>query len=501
MKHFLSAFSLATTAALLASCSSKSNDSVASDDGGAPVDSGGPADAAVADAGGNPFQAVEDELFKGKWNTEGLVIMIDGKIVDERYAAGFTATMPHLTYSVSKSIGATLIGLAIQDGLMNLTDSVCTAIPSPMGADPTLCATTIEHLLHMSDGLAWAEDYGVDPTTSNVLQMLYGYTPDMGTYAVTQPRMSPTNTVWYYSSGESDILALAFKNALKTQDARAYAKTKLFDPVGITSSIFESDQSGTLVFSSSWFATPRDMAKMGQLYLDDGMVGTTRVLPAGWVKYAITPAPTVATPTKRDPMEADPDDTGGSYGADVWLNAVSASATQDTWLYPGATADTYSFEGHYGQKVFVVPSRKMVLVRVGNDRDPEYDPSPTMTAAVAAADALAGSTNHSHHDHAASATPAASMSNREALARNSEKPGLRGADIPNLLTGFSAKETCSCAFVVGQTDTYCTAFGQQAGFKVDITIDHTAQKVTATYVTTTRTATAKAGQGCTLDIP
>ncbi len=377
----------------LASCSSSSSgsggvpaDGGDSNDGGTITADGGAGDGAAPSA----WKAVHNELFGGKWMTDGVVIMRDGKVVYEEYANGYTKDTPHITYSVSKSIGGTLVGLAIADGYMKLSDSVCTFITKPAGADPTLCDTTIEDLLHMSSGLTWAEDYGIDPTTSNVLQMLYGNTDDMGGYAASQPRANPTNTKWSYSSGDADLLALAWKGALtaKSMDQRTYAQTKLLGPLGITSSTFESDHAGTLVFSSSWYASTRDMAKMGQLYLDDGMVGSTRVLPTGWVKYAITPAPAASTATVRDPKQTAPGDTGGSYGAQIWLNAVSPTAPPDTIAYPGVPNDEYAFEGHYGQKVFMVPSRKLVIARVGNDRKPTFDPAPMVSKAVAVVDTL-----------------------------------------------------------------------------------------------------------------
>ena len=374
----------------LASCSSSS-----SGNGGTAADGGGGGDGGIASADGgapdaaapNVFQSVHDELFGGKWVTDGVVIMREGKIVYEEYANGYTKDTPHISYSISKSIGGTLIGLAIADGYMKLTESVCTYITKPAAADPTLCDTTIEDLLHMSSGLSWAEDYGIDPTTSNVLQMLYGNTDDMGSYAASQPRGAPTNTKWSYSSGDANILALAFKGALagKSLDARTYAQTKLFTPVGITTSTFEADHAGTLVFSSAWYATARDQAKMGQLYLDDGMVGATRVLPAGWVKYATTPAPAASVATKRDPMNPN---SGGSYGAQLWLNAVSPSAAPDTLEWAGVPVDEYAFEGHYGQKVFMIPSRKLVIARVGNDRKPTFDPTAMVVKSVAVVDAL-----------------------------------------------------------------------------------------------------------------
>jgi CubicO group peptidase (beta-lactamase class C family) len=167
---------------------------------------------------------------------------------------------------------------------------------------------------------------------------------------------------------------------------RAWAKEKFFTPAGITSAIFETDRSGTLIFSSSCFMTTRDMARFGQLYLDDGMSGTTRVLASSWVKYTSTPAPPVTQPKARV-AGIPPGDSGGSYGGAFWLNAATPTASPDTFLYPQAPADTYAAEGHWGQKIFIIPSRRLVVARVGNDRAPIFDPGPMLGAAVAAVDA------------------------------------------------------------------------------------------------------------------
>ena len=371
---------LALAVGLLGGCSTSSSPPSSS-----PPDAGGSGDASVA----YDFSALHNELFGGSWQTEGVVVLHNGQIVYEEYAAGFMPTMRHITYSVSKSIGSALAGIAVDQGLFKLSDSVCTYVPAPMGADPKFCDTTVEHVLRMSSGLKWIEDYGADPQASNVLQMLYGNQSDMGGYVATQPRAAPAGSVWNYSSGDANLLARVLRAALKGQDSRAWAKSKLFDPAGLSSAVFEEDRSGTLVFSSSCFMTPRDMAKFGQLYLDDGMSGGTRVLPMGWVAYTTTPAPPVAQPTPRVP-DAGPGNSGGSYGAAFWLNAATPTASADTLLYPQAPVDAYSAEGHYGQKIFIVPSRHLVVARVGNDRNPLFDPGPMVGKAVAAIDAAGG---------------------------------------------------------------------------------------------------------------
>jgi CubicO group peptidase (beta-lactamase class C family) len=335
------------------------------------------------------FAALDDGLFAGSWKTEGVVVLHEGNLVHEKYATGFDANKRHILYSASKSIGSALVGIAIADGLLKLEDSVCKYVTPPTGADKTLCDTTIEHLVQMRSGLTWTETYD-DPTKSDVLPMLYGDEADMGEFAARHPRSAKAGDVWSYSSGDSNLLARALRGALGGKDMRAWAKEKLFAPAGMSSAIFETDRSGTLVFSSSCFMTPRDMARFGQLYLDDGMSGTTRVLPAKWVEYTHTPAPPVATPKPRVAGIA-PGDSGGSYGAAFWLNAATATASSETLLYPEAPLDTYSAEGHWGQKIFIVPSRKLVIARVGNDRSPIFDPGAMVAAAVTAVDAATSS--------------------------------------------------------------------------------------------------------------
>ncbi|MBX3187162.1 MAG: serine hydrolase [Labilithrix sp.] len=322
------------------------------------------------------FSAMRDVLFGGAWKTEGVVVMRDGKIVFEQYAAGYDENKRHIAYSVSKSVGSALVGIAIADGLLKLEDSVCKTMPAPAGADPALCDTTIEHAVRMSSGLKWAEEYENDPTESNVLRMLYGDEADMGEYVALQPRDAPAGQRWQYSSGDSNLLARALRGALGGKDMRAWAKEKLFDPAGMKSPFFEVDRSGTLLFSSACYMSTRDMAKFGQLYLDDGMAGATRVLPSSWVTYTHTPAPPVAQPRPN----------AGSYGAAFWLNAASPTATADTFSYSAGPVDMYMAEGHWGQKIFIIPSRKMIIARVGNDRTPIFDPNPMIEKAILADD-------------------------------------------------------------------------------------------------------------------
>ncbi len=329
------------------------------------------------------FGAFEQAIFGDGSKAEGAVIQHQGKVVYEKYVAGFTATNRHLAYSVSKSVGSALLGIAVNDGLLEVEDSVCKYVPKADNADPKYCDTTVGSLVQMTSGLKWDEGYA-DPATSNVLPMLYGDEADMGLYVARQPRANDAGKVWNYSSGDSNLLARAIRGALAGKDMRAWANEKLFVPAGLSSAIFESDQSGTLLFASGVFMTPRDMARFGQLYLDGGMAGTTRVLSTSWVDFSSTPAPAVAAPKVHKSFELK--ERGGSYGASFWLNAAAPDAPTETLLYANAPRDLFCAQGTWGQRICMVPSRKLVIVRVGNDGLAFYNVAPGIAAAVKAID-------------------------------------------------------------------------------------------------------------------
>jgi CubicO group peptidase (beta-lactamase class C family) len=414
------------------------------------------------------FAELDRFLFEGKWKTEGVIVQRDGVIVHERYATGFAPGTRHMSYSVSKSIGAALVGIAVRDGVLRTDASVCTYVTPPAGASSDLCSITIDHLLRMTSGGAWLESYA-NPA-SDVLAMLYGDQSDMGAYVAGRPRAAPAGSKWLYSSGSSNLLALALKRALGGRDMVAWAQEKLFGPAGMNSVVFETDRSGTLVFSSSAFLTPRDMARFGQLYLGEGEIAGTRILSPEWVAYSQVPAPPVAQAR------------GASYGAGFWLNTARPTMSPGAWMYPDAPADLYSAEGHWGQKIIVIPSKKLVVVRVGDDRIAPFEASPMLEMI----------------QRALEGTPAGDRIAARGSIAPAEIEARRPASSDELLTGFSAKEACSCAFVVGQSDAYCEAFGRFEGVAIAVAIDRTARTVTSRFGTAARTARV-ARSGCLLD--
>ncbi len=274
--------------------------------------------------------------------TRAIVVVHDGRIVAEHYAAGITKDTRLLGWSASKSVEATLVGTFVARGKLAL--DAPPPVPEWKAPGDPRARITLRQLLNMSSGLKFVEPYlpGTDSTA-----MLFE-SPDMGAYAARQPLAHPPGTVWAYSSGTANLLSrIAFQLSGGTLASyEAYARDHLFAPAGMTSAMFEPDESGNFVGSSYLYATARDWARFGLLYLNGGTINFTRILPASWTDFVRTPAPA---------------DARKGYGAQFWLNAIENGKHQ----FPHLPADCFAAEGHNGQYVAIFPSRNAVIVRLG----------------------------------------------------------------------------------------------------------------------------------------
>jgi len=191
--------------------------------------------------------------------------------------------------------------------------------------------------------LRWNEDYG---NHSDVTVMLYCEN-DFAKFTYNQPMAYSAGTHWYYSSGSVNVLNYLMRKTIGSDsDYYRYAKERLFNKIGMPTAIFEVDASGTQVGSSYVYATVRDYARFGLLYLNDGKLNGEQILPEGWVKYTTTAA----------------SDSKGKYGSLFWLNQAKT--------FPSVPTDMYSSNGHDGQQIFIIPSKELVVVVVG------YSPKP-----------------------------------------------------------------------------------------------------------------------------
>jgi CubicO group peptidase (beta-lactamase class C family) len=274
-------------------------------------------------------------------NTRSIIVLYDGKIVSEVYADGFTASMPQMGWSMNKSITNALIGILVHQGKLNVNEPP----PIPEWTDDDRKKILLTDLMHASSGLEWSELYN---RPSDAVDMLFR-SGDAGAYAISQKAKKKPNEKFYYSSGTTNILSKLMRMQVGDAGYHRFPYERLFNKIGMTSTILEPDPSGTYVGSSFGYATARDWARFGLLYLNDGVWNGERILPEGWVKYTTTPAP--AAPK-------------GEYGAQWWLNA-GAKDNPANRKYPDVPPDSFQAEGFEGQYVFVVPSKKLVVVRLG----------------------------------------------------------------------------------------------------------------------------------------
>ena len=268
--------------------------------------------------------------------TRALVVVYDGRIVAERYAPGFAADTPLPGWSMTKSVFAALCGILIGEGKL----SVDSRDLLPMwrnGNDPRR-TITLGNLLHMSSGLAFGENY-ISPL-SDVAVMLFG-TGDSASLAADKPLVADPGTKWHYSSGTTNIISKIIRDTFgKAQgEYLDFPRRALFNRIGMKSAVVEPDASGTFVGSTFMYATARDWARFGLLYLQEGLWGRERVLPEGWTKYCTTPAP--ASPGKE-------------YAAHFWLSVPREFRAADR-PDPRIPGDAYHTVGYDGQFISVDP--------------------------------------------------------------------------------------------------------------------------------------------------
>lgn len=296
-----------------------------------------------------------DDATRQGIRTDALLVIRDGLLIYERYAGPTTADTPHLTWSISKSLMATVLGVAYGEGLFNLQDPVSKFYP-PLHRHPAL---TLADLLHWASGLEWQEDYEYAPLKSSVVAMLYtrGHR-DIAAFTADRDDYARPGQAFRYSSGDTNLLSAALKTMVGPARYPDYPWTALFEPLGIGRAVWETDASGTFVASSYAYLTARDLARVGLLMARDGRWGDRQLLPKAWV--TLNREPFAGYQAHQD--EAVP---GGHW----WLNrSLAGGATP----WPDAPADTFAALGHWGQAMYVIPGEHLVIVRYGDDRDGSY---------------------------------------------------------------------------------------------------------------------------------
>lgn len=281
--------------------------------------------------------------------TTAVLVVKDGAIVAEKYRQGFGATTSQRTWSVAKSIAATVIGAAVQDQIMETDEPAGLKVWSALG-DPRT-AITIEHLLHMASGLT-------SPTAGNRTDDVYFGGGRVIDHAITNRLVATPGTRWRYANNDTMAVMRALREKMDDdQRFLEYPFTEILIPLGMDHTFLETDWNGDFILSSQVWTTARDLARLGLLYLNDGVWQGRRILPEGWAAYVSSPAP-AQPPRLRANGELNP-----GYGAQFWLYG------EDHGLPDG----TYAARGNRGQYLMIVPDRDVLIVRRGFDDGGGFD--------------------------------------------------------------------------------------------------------------------------------
>lgn len=269
--------------------------------------------------------------------TRAVVVVHEGRIVAERYADGFDADTPQLGWSMAKSVTNAIAGRLVDQGVIAVADA--SLLPAWDG-DPR-ADITIDDLLRMTPGLEWDETYALGST---ITEMLY-LESDMGGFTAAQPLAHDVGGYQQYSSGTTNLLCDVLHQRSGTGEE--LGTETVFRPLGMASAVLEPDTTGGLVCSSYLWATPRDWARFGLWFAQNGEWEGQQLLPPDWVDYS----------TSTIDIEGEEE----GYGAHWWVNR----RTDESLVMPDVRADAFWASGHDGQRVFVIPSADLVVVRMG----------------------------------------------------------------------------------------------------------------------------------------
>ncbi|MEI8028626.1 MAG: serine hydrolase [Comamonadaceae bacterium] len=304
------------------------------------------------------LQKIVDQAFVGAGdplaaNARGVAVVHKGRLLLLRTAPGFASGTPLHGWSMSKTVNGMLMHKLSVDTQLSLDSAVVDAF-SP-AREPAWLASwrkderkniKVSDLMYMRDGLASTEDY--DPWGS-VPKMLWGQ-PDVAAFAAQSAAQAAPGARWRYLSATANLMAgVARGRFISDVDYWTYPSKALFEPIGASSAVLETDSDGNWVGSSYLWASVGDWGRLGQLMLNDGRWGDAQVLPPGWLKLAGTPSTAQGE--------------GQGYGAHSWL--IGNPVAGECKATPGVPTDTVAMMGHWGQVVAMVPSREAVIVRLG----------------------------------------------------------------------------------------------------------------------------------------
>ena len=299
-------------------------------------------------------QAVDAAFEPAAAMTAAFVVTWRGRLIGERYGKGVTARTPLESWSMGKSLTAALMGILIKEGVYDLFQPA--PIPEWQGPGDPRAKIRIADLMRMSSGLRSRapQDPDYDPS-GPYPDHLYLYTGSVNSfhYAATRPLQWPPGTVGRYRNTDPVLVNYLVRLGVEKrgEEYLSFPQRALFDKIGIRTMVMETDPYGNFLAQGYEFASGRDWARLGNLYLQDGVWNGERILPEGYVKFVSTPAPAWVADGQR------------VYGAFFWINGDGG--------FP-VPREAYYMAGAGGQTALIVPSRELVVVRLGHYRGGAY---------------------------------------------------------------------------------------------------------------------------------
>ncbi len=304
-----------------------------------------------------------DDLFadEATAETRAVIVMKDGRIVAERYAPGYHENTRFISWSMAKTVTGVMVGMLVSDGRLRLDESA--PVPAWQRPGDPRGEITLRQLLQMRSGLRHVEAEGAPYATDTARMLFLDGRDNTAAYAEAQPLEAEPGARFEYSSATTIILSDLAARSLTTSAnpaerrrvVRDYLRTRLFDPLGMTSIVPEFDAAGTLLGGSLMHANARDWARFGEFMRSRGSVKGAQLVPKTWIDFMTRPSP-------RNP----------GYGAQTWINRPQRGSSDVQW--PGASRATFSMNGHLGQFVVIAPDKGVVVVRLGKTAEGAHAP-------------------------------------------------------------------------------------------------------------------------------
>ena len=271
--------------------------------------------------------------------TKAALVIYDGKLIAEKYAEGYNEESLFLGWSITKSLTGALIGILVKKGLLNEEDKAPVAAWKGTAKE----AITLKHILQQTTGLNFVEKYG---RPGHVTKMLFSV-GKMAAYVAGLKLKHKPGSFFNYSSGNSNLLSQVVRDAVGEDEYHDFPYKALFEKIDAPGFQLEADASAMYVGSSYCYANIKDYARFGLLYYQNGRYSGEQILPQDWVSKTVQPSEAA---------------NSNQYGYQFWLNGKNRDGKK---AYPSAPDDLYCAHGYGAQGIYIIPSKKLIVLRFG----------------------------------------------------------------------------------------------------------------------------------------